>query len=331
MNSLLDNQIAFQLIVGLILWLLPTYLYIRFTHGVGKSLFIFISIIFWIVFMLNPIIPIFISIFAIIAFTITRGFQSTKKQSYQKAIAKFEGGGIRRGLTPPEAVAIMGKPYSRIIVLIIMSLLEKGFVALAENQPLKLHVSKLMRTRALSLNAKKRSELRRKAAQELKQVLYPFEEPFLELIEQESGKGIGEIDFGVTIKPFIHLVSERVGGYDLDQTRAYYQQLVRKVTLGGDIESSQDKGIIFDFEWKFVDENIKDSEKNKYRPKWFLNFKDLSKMKQESMKLYEWVQNLEDAIESGLSQDDFEIKVSGELESISSEIITDIVKATYHN
>jgi hypothetical protein len=188
-----------------------------------------------------------------------------------------------------------------------------------------------MRTRALSLNAKKRSELRRQGAQELKQVLYPFEEPLLELIEQEAGKGIGEIDFGVTIKPFIHLVSKRVCGYDLDQTRAYYQDLVRKATQGGDIESSQENGLSFGFAWKFLDENGMGSEINVFHPKWFLNLKDLSKTKQEGMKLYEWFQKLEDSIESGLSQSDFEITISGELESVSSEIITEIAKATYHS
>ena len=69
---------------------------------------------------------------------------------------------------------------------------------------------------------------RRKAAQKLDIVLHPYEELFIELIEQSVGKPISKLDFGILVKPLIEEISYRIGGYNLEQSREYYRQVIER-------------------------------------------------------------------------------------------------------
>jgi hypothetical protein len=332
MSILLDNLNAFQIIVGVIVWLIFTYIYFHFTHGIGKSVFILCSLIYVALLFYYPFVSFILLVMGIISL-ILNGFHRKAKLPYQRAQAKFEGGGIRRGLTPPEVAVILGLPFPRIVVLILVGLLEKGFVIFGEHQFVRFRVSKQMRTREESLSSKKRAELRRQGAQELKQILFPFEELFLELIEQEEGNEISEIDFGVSVKPLIRLVSERVGGYDLSETREYYQKIILQASSGGDSDSISDKILILGISWKILglyNDHLSDYKDVGVRPEWLSETQSVLKDEQTEVSLIEWIKTLENNIKSGLSLDYFEIDLSRKLNSISSDIMRDIVRATYH-
>ena len=76
-------------------------------------------------------------------------FRSRKKQVYLPAVARFEGGGIKRGLTPPEAAALLGKPIQTILGLVIVGLLRKGFLHPQSGEDFVFQVAPEMRSRAV--------------------------------------------------------------------------------------------------------------------------------------------------------------------------------------
>jgi hypothetical protein len=189
-----------------------------------------------------------------------------------------------------------------------------------------------MRTRTHSLNTEVRAALRRQGAQELKQVLFQFEDPFLELLEQEDGKGISEIDFSVTVKPFFQSVSERVGGYDLNETRDYYIKVIRKYSDGGNSASFSGTHDHREIEWKLLRVYLDDEyslDRNKY-PNWIFDTKVSSGKNQTKKVLSDWVFNLEEAIKSGMSQEDIKINLSKMVNEYSSEFLKEITHVTYH-
>jgi len=329
----MDETTLLQITVGIIIWVIYFFVFFRFTQGIGKSIFTLSSLFLLAIFFIYPKASFFLAVLFIVFIVTSYRVNRQIKIPYQRAQAKFEGSGIRRGLTPPEVAVILGKSFPQIITLILVGLLEKSFVIISDPQSMRFRVSNQMRTRELSLNSKKRSELRRQGAQELKQVLFPFEELFLELFEQEDGKGIREIDLGVSVKPLIKLVSERVGGHDLNCTREYYHKKIQKVSWEGDFQLSKDKIYDWGILWYLLglwDGQIPGIEDSDYRPDWLFKSKNDSGKSYTKVPLIEWVKKLENEIKAGLSLEYLEFNHKGEFGSLSSEIMSKIIQATYH-
>ena len=332
MEKIFASQNWTHIFWGLFIWALFTIVFFHITKGSGKYIFALFSIVYVVLFIINPLVSFLVALITGLSLIIRQRNLSKSKKKYQKAIAKFEVGGIRRGLTPPEIGAVLGKPFHQIFTLVFIGLLEKRFVVVNDEHNLKLIVSDSMRTRNHSLNVKMRAALRRQGAQELKQVLFPFEEPFLELLEQEDGKRVVEIDFSVTVKPFYQLVSKRIGGDDLDKTREYYIKMVRKFSEGGNSASLSGPRNNREIEWKLLRMYLDDEytfNVNEH-PGWFFDSKDALVKKQSNRVLVEWVNSLEEAINSGLSQEDIKIDLGKMMNENSSEILEEIIHTTHH-
>lgn len=147
---------------------------------------------------------------------------------YQPAVARIEGGGIKRGLTAPEAAVVLGRPLNVTLTLVLFEMLRKGFLVQTQAWPLVVEVAEAFRTHGSGLSAQARGERRRQAAQAIKATLHLYEEPFLELIEAQPDVPVTELDFGVAIQPMVRYVAGRVGGYSLEETRAYYRLLIER-------------------------------------------------------------------------------------------------------
>jgi hypothetical protein len=332
MEIFFNNQNWVQILVGLFIWSLFAIVFFHFTHGSGKYIFVLFSVFYIVLFIINPLVSFFTALVAGLSLIFRQRLQSKSKKKYHKAIARFEGGGIRRGLTPPEIGVVLGIPFHRILTLVIVGLLDKGFISIGDERNLQIRVTDSMQTRTHSLNTEVRSSLRRQGAQELQQVLFPFEEPFLELLEQEDGKGIAEIDFSVTVKPFFQSVSERVGGYNLGETRDYYIKTVSKYSEGENFASFSGTRDHRDIEWKLLRVYLDDEytlDRNEF-PNWIFDAKDLSEKKLSNKALTDWVISLEEAIKSGLSPEDFKINLGKMVNENSLEILKEIIHATYH-
>lgn len=331
MNITFDYQNWISILIGSFIWILFTIKYFQFTQGFGKSIFALFSIFYIIVFIINPLFSYVIAVVEGILLFLWQKIKSRRKQKYHKVIAKFEAGGIRRGLTPPEIVAIFGKPFHQVVSLIFIGLLEKGFLVVEDQNNVKFKVSSSMETRAQSLNTEKRAKLRREGAQVLKQILYPFEEPFLELLEQENGKSIDEIDFGVTVKPFFNLIAERLGGFDLEKTRGYYESVIRRFSENRKSAVSLSINMNQSIEWKllnfYLDEKY--SLNLNEHPNWIYQNIITSSDRKPNMMLIKWINNLEEVVKSNLSQEDLNNNLGWMLNENSSDSIEEFIHTTY--
>jgi hypothetical protein len=332
MDTFFNSQFWIQILLGFFIWLSFAVCYFYLTKGIGKFTFVSFSIFYIIVFIINPVASFVIGIVSGISIFIWLGLKSRRKQKYKNTVAKFEAGGIRRGLAPPEIAAVFGKPFHQILTLIFIGLLEKGFIFIDDEKNIKLKVSYTMETRTHSLNAEKRGKLRRIGAQESKQILFPFEEPFIELLEQEEGKEIAEIDFNVTVKPFYNSVAERLGGFDLEQTREYCESLLEWIfeneKFVGPINNNRKQRI----EWNLLNSylNEKYSLELDKLPIWFLYDNHSSDKHRPNKTLVKWIYSLEDKIKSRLSQEDIRLSLDRMMNENSSEFLQEIIHSTYH-
>ena len=169
------NNISIRILTGIIFWLGFAWLFFRFSKGAGKILFGLLSFGFGLSFYFLPILQLISLPLLMIILVIFASFRERVQKPYETAKASFEGGGIKRGLTPPEAAVLLKKPVNVTLASVIVGLLEKGFIVLDCISPVKVVVHSKMRTRNLSMNSVQRATQRRHVAQELGQVLFPFE------------------------------------------------------------------------------------------------------------------------------------------------------------
>lgn len=173
---------------------------------------------------------------------------------YVPAVARIEGGGVKRGLTAPEAAVVLGRPLNVTLTLVILEMLRKGFLMQKRDWPLVVEVADAFRLHGSGLSAQARGERRRLAAQAIKATLHLYEEPFLELIEAQTGVPVAELDFGVAIQPMVRYVAGRLGGYSLEETRAYYRLLIERAPreARSDGKLTFERQRIFDRNFGFV-------------------------------------------------------------------------------
>lgn len=202
-------------------------LFFRFTNGTGFALFAlmacgliytFVQSAGWQLCSPFPLIGLII-----VNETALRG----RKKKYLPAIAQVEGGGIKRGLTAPEAAALLEMPLNKVLTLIVFGLLKKGILTQLDASPLKVEVAPEFRAKHFS-SLKERHEHRRKAAQEKGTVLHKYEQRFLDSIEARPNRPVSAIDFTNAMKDFLQNVANRVKGFDLSDTQDYYRKIVSR-------------------------------------------------------------------------------------------------------
>ena len=68
-----------------------------------------------------------------------------RKSHYMPPIAQVEGGGIKRGLTAPEAAVLLELPVAKALSLVIFGMLKKGILRQAQADPLTVEVDEAFR------------------------------------------------------------------------------------------------------------------------------------------------------------------------------------------
>ena len=331
MVAFLDNNTALRIILAAAFFFGSGWYFIRRSGGAGKLSFLFLSIVLGILFYFSPFFQ-WISILGLVILLIWQAVSKKKgKQVYQPVEAVFEGGGIRRGLTAAEASMLLGEPFNVTLALVIFDLLKKGFLKQSVDEPLKVELAPEMRTRDKSLNLVKREELRRAGAQQLGGVLYPYEEQFLELLEQEGEAPLKEVNFGIVVKPFVQYVSRRLGGYDLEQSREYYRLIVnrapKEARVDGKLVSDRQKVFDRNFQWILLNENyieIFDQGDASYLPVWFRG-KGLNKGETFAV----WAAKVIEDLKSSISPVDLKIKIGRDIDAVSANLLSDIYRATH--
>lgn len=251
---------------------------------------------------------------------------------YAPVQARFEGGGIKRGLTAPEVAVLLGRPMNLILGVALAEMLQKGLLVQEQAAPLLVRPAEELLTRKQSLNIERRAELRRAGAQKVGATLHPFEEPLLELIEQQSDVPIRELDFGLVAGPLVGHVARRVAGYDLAETRTYYELILRRAPTEARTEGilQTDRQKVFDrnFGWILLGADfasVFDQADYSYRPKWLYGGG-----LPEGETFANWFGGVVAELQGGVAADDLRLKLGQAVDAVAASLMADIAQATYY-
>ncbi|HSE43194.1 MAG TPA: hypothetical protein VLH08_20720 [Acidobacteriota bacterium] len=185
----------------------------------------------------------------LIAAAVVEIIRRKRRPSYLKAIVSVEGGGVKRGLTAPEAGLLLELPPNKVITLILFGLLKKGFIRQKTADPLEFEVI---------------------TAQEDQSVLNPYEVDTLKILK----KPVKEISFDSVIKRLANGLTTKLKGHDLDETRSYYKHIVKRAWLEakevGDVQT-WNKKMDEKIDWMMLDNDFEDRFKpynNRYTPRY---------------------------------------------------------------
>ncbi len=263
-----------RLILGLLFASVLTYIFVRVTGGTGWTLW-FIAMIGmvylflrWPLSLLVAFLPLFVLLYLV------ERKRKRRKLPYMPPIAQVEGGGIKRGLTAPEAAALLEMPLNKVLTLIIFGLLKKGVLRQTGEDPFTVELNPAYQAAADKRNQEQRREPRKRAAQQAGIVLHTYEHYFLDALEAKPGAPVQKVDFGEAMDWFLRNVARRMKGFDLSDTQEYYQAIVRRAVEQAkaipDIPA-REQALDRDMEWVLLDDNfptVFNTPTYTYRPIW---------------------------------------------------------------
>lgn len=265
--------------LGVVLLTLFAFLFFRFSGGTGVSVFVILSAGGALLFIVSPVGQLLSFPLLVVLIALNEWMLGRRKRGYMPPIASVEGGGIKRGLTAPEAAALLEMPLSKVLGLAVFGLLKKGALRQVQAEPLQVEVDPDFRLPEATLAAA-RGKFYREAAQRRGIPLYAYEYPLLRLIQDRPGKPLAEINFTAAIKQILEQTAARMSGFDLSQTRDYYRAIVaRAAQQAGAIADipQREKRIDRDFEWILLDPRYPDvfNYPRPYRPPWARTYVDV--------------------------------------------------------
>ncbi len=229
-----------------------SFFYFRFTGGTGCALYVPLLLGIIALLVIFPLLSIFVLPVWVILILLNETNWRKRRSNYLPPIAEVEGGGIKRGLTAPEAATLLEMPLNKVLTLVIFGLLNKGILRQVSEDPLKVEVADPYRARGVDglKDAQDRAKYRRKAAQEEGTVLHNYEQPFIDFIEHAPEKAVKEIDFGPPMKFLITQTAEKLKNFDLSDTQDYYRRIIDRAW-----EQAESIGEIPERE-SFLDKNL---------------------------------------------------------------------------
>lgn len=257
-----------QLWSGVVFFIAFGICFFRSTGGTGCSLFIPMLIFGAVSFSVSPRWHFFSWLGLIPLFLLLQWGMGKRKQKYLPAIASVEGGGIKRGLTAPEAAVLLEMPLNKVLTLVLFGLLKKGVVQKTHDDPLSLTVDPAYHSTA---------DERHKAAADKGIVLNGYESPFLQILLGQPGKDVSHLNFTTALKGLIESVARKMKGFNLEETREYYKHIIRRAWSEaeslGNVELRQQK-VDQTLDWLLLDPDYDDRfhtwerDGYHYRPSW---------------------------------------------------------------
>ncbi len=266
------GQTTLRLVLGLLFMGFFTYIFVRLTGGTGWTLWFIGAAALVYVFLRWPLSLLVAFVPLLAALYLVERWRRRRKLPYMPPIAQVEGGGIKRGLTAPEAAALLEMPLNKVLTLIIFGLLKKGILRQTAEDPFQVEVVESFRT--TREKQEERLQARRKAAQDAGVTLQSYEQRFLDAIDAKPGAALNKIEFAKAMDWFLANVAKRMKGFDLSDTQEYYRSIVRRAVEQAkaipDIplrEAALDR----DMEWILLDDTFTDvfnTPSYTYRPTW---------------------------------------------------------------
>jgi len=250
-------------------------LFFRFSGGTGISVFVILSAGAVVVFFVSPPLHLLSLPVVVVLIGMNEWYLGRRKQSYMPPIAQVEGGGIKRGLTAPEAAALLEEPVAKVLSLVIFGMLKKGILRQRQADPLVVEVDPAFQIPEgqLLTSEKERAKFYRQAGQKRGIVVHKYEHPFLYLLQNNPGKPVKDINFSLPVKRLIERAAARMKGFDLSDTQDYYRSIIRRACRQaaaiGEIPQ-REKAIDRNFEWILMDDHYPTvfTYGRPYRPIW---------------------------------------------------------------
>ena len=231
-------------LVGLIGCL--AFMFYRFSNGTGCVVFLFLA---GMLFLFNSVAPWFhfLSWPSLLGLTwLNERNIRSRRDNYLPAMATVEGGGIKRGLTAPQAAVLLELPLGKIVSLVLVGLLKKKIARLVTADPVQVDIAKEYIT-----TRKKRRDVAAKRGV----VIHDYEQAFIDRLQTETVP-VKKLDLNEALGGLIESVGKRMKGFDLSDTKAYYERIVARAfaeakSLGdvGERTRSVDRNI----EWMMMD------------------------------------------------------------------------------
>ncbi len=186
-----------------------------------------------------------VAFFIFILWGIFASVKKAGKPDYLPPIAQVEGGGIKRGLTAPEAAVILEMPLNKVLALVIFGMLEKGLVRQTDDTPLKVEIAEPYRTadKPDLKDAEARAAYRRTVAQQQGTVIHKYEDAFLDLIEAHPDKWVKQLKVVAPMEELVKATAAKMQGFDLSDTQDYYRRVIERAMQQaaalGDIEQRE--------------------------------------------------------------------------------------------
>ncbi|MCD6359819.1 MAG: hypothetical protein J7M38_03075, partial [Armatimonadetes bacterium] len=205
--------------VGITLLVLFSILFFRATAGTGFCAYFLILIVLAIMWAGSPTLELLFIPVLILLWILSRYVRAAARRSYLPAIASVPGGEIKRGLAVPEAAVMMEEPLGRVLTFVIFGLLKKRLVVQTSDDPLTVEL-----VEGYDTNRRER----RRIARDRGTTIRGFEQDFLDVIAQNPGVPVRDIDFSTPMRRLIRSTAKRLAGFDLERTREYYKSIMDK-------------------------------------------------------------------------------------------------------
>jgi hypothetical protein len=249
-----------RLICGGIFLVLFAILFFRFSGGTGLSVFFILSGLACIGFYFSPGWHLISMPAVVVLIGLNEWLLGKRKMHYMPPIAQVEGGGIKRGLTAPEAAVLLELPIAKVLSLVIFGMLKKGVLHQVSADPLIVAVDDefQLKTDSLLADEQQRTQFYRDAGQKKGVVVHGYEQPFLFLLQKNPGKAVKDIDFGASMRQLIATAAGRMAGFNLRETQEYYRSIIKRAAEQaaaiGDIPQRQ-ATVDRNFEWILMDDH----------------------------------------------------------------------------
>jgi hypothetical protein len=258
--------------IGLAVVALLGLAFFRYSGGTGISIFAVLGCgAVWLM-MTNPAAVLLLCPVSLVLVGLVEYRMAGRKEKYLPAIAQVEGGGIKRGLTAPEAAILLELPLNKVLLLVLFGLLDKGTLELADDDPLQVKVVRPYI--AMQSDRAARNEQRRKVAQQQGVVLRTYEHHFLDVLQEHDGSPVHQLNFSEAMESLVKSVAGRMKGFDLSDTQDYYRKIIARAmeqarTMGNvpELEAHLDKT----WPWIFLDDDYDRSFRRRdyhYYPTW---------------------------------------------------------------
>ncbi len=227
-NKWLADNPTTRLILGAAAMIMFTVLFFRFSGGTGFSVFTILGGGLLVLLFISPLSALIAPVIIAPLVVLNESSLKKKRRTYLPAIAQVEGGGIKRGLTAPEAGVLIEMPLNKVLTLVLFGLLEKGIIEVTKDEPLTVQVTPEYRVLhdATLTTEKARIQRRRQVAQAKGTIIHSYEDGYLTLIEQHHGKPVRDIDFSKPTETLIKVTAAKMKGFDLSDTQEYYRRVI---------------------------------------------------------------------------------------------------------